>query len=144
MSSHFPHLLTSDIYKGNYLGNSIMGWYMQQVNGKCKTLFIKSNLLIWVFNTIICLQAVLYVFYSLHLLAISQSAFLNEFKARECIQLVFTTSQLVNSHLPLTYEHRISHGILPYTTPLGHYCLIKIGLSFLGFLRSKPTGSAII
>ena len=30
------------------------------------------------------------------LLAISQSAFLNEFKTLEWIQLVFTTSQLVN------------------------------------------------
>jgi hypothetical protein len=41
-------------------------------------------------------------------LAISQLAFLNEVKARECIQLVFTTSQLVNSHLLLGYEHSIT------------------------------------
>jgi hypothetical protein len=38
-----------------------------------------------------------------------QSAFLNMFKARECIQLVFTTSQLAMNAFPLGYECSIRH-----------------------------------
>ena len=54
------------------------------------------------------------IVYGLHsLLAVSQSAFLNKFKACECIQLVFTTSQLVDSHLSLGYECSIGHGPSP-------------------------------
>ena len=52
--------------------------------------------------------AKLLVYGLLSLLAISQLAFLNEFIACECIQLLFMTSQLANSHLPLGYECSIS------------------------------------
>lgn len=71
-------------------------------------MFFKTNL----FTSMI---AVLHVLHNL--LAISQWAFLNEYKARECIQLVRETSQMVHSHLPLSSKHNIwlkslwiSHG----------------------------------
>jgi hypothetical protein len=75
---------------------------------KCnsKTLFnnIKSNLFIlfFVYFTFICDWCSLF--------AICQSAFLNEFKACECTQLVFITSQLVVSIFPLDYECSIKPG----------------------------------
>jgi hypothetical protein len=57
--------------------------------------------------------AVLLVYDWRSLFAISQSGFLNEFKACECIQLIFTTSQLVIYHLPtrLWTQHKLQDKV---------------------------------
>jgi ABC-type polar amino acid transport system ATPase subunit len=69
-----------------------------------KTLFIKKQSINMVFehySLFTSMIAVLLLYCSCSL------AFLNEFKARECMQLV-TTSLLVNSNLPLGYKRSIS------------------------------------
>ena len=59
------------------------------------------------YNLFVNLIAVLLIYGWRSLSLISQSAFLNEFKARECIQLAFTRSQLVITTFPLGYERSI-------------------------------------
>lgn len=53
------------------------------------------------YNLFTSMLAVLLVYVGSGLLAIGQSALLNKFKARESIQLVFTTLQLVITTFPL-------------------------------------------
>lgn len=89
LSSHFSYMLTSPTKE-----ISLITAFSEV---KYKTI-IKSNLLIWYFNSNLFTNmiGVLLVHGLYCLLAISQLAFLNYFKVRECIQLVLTTSQLVN------------------------------------------------
>ena len=58
-------------------------------------------------NLFVSMITVLLVYGWSSLFAIGQSAFLNEFKACECIQLAFTTPPLVINTFPLGYERSI-------------------------------------
>jgi hypothetical protein len=59
------------------------------------------------YNLFMSMIAVIVVYGWRSLFVISQSAYLNDFKAHECGQLVFTTSQREITTFPLGYEHSI-------------------------------------